>query len=177
MVVYLPIPLRLDDLASAIERWMPEVDDDAVESSSETRGDPGIIHLVAEINGGVAVPYGPPHHENGTAAVRRRLDELRAEVGSEVLASLVEMFLADAMSRIEKLHRELADQDARGVHETAHALKGSCLNLGADDMARLCSEIEDLGEERRLGEVAALLARVELEYESVRAELEAVAPA
>ena len=174
---YLPKPLRQDDLAAAIERWMPGVEDDAIALPTEIRGDPGIIHRVADITGGVAVPLDPPHHDNGTAAVRRRLDELRAEVGSEVLASLVEMFLADAMSRIEKLHRELAEQDADGVHETAHALKGSCLNLGADDMARLCAEIEDLGEERRLGDVPALLSRVELEYESVRAELEAVAPA
>jgi HPt (histidine-containing phosphotransfer) domain-containing protein len=87
------------------------------------------------------------------------------------------MFLADAMSRIEKLHRELAEQDALGVHETAHALKGSCLNLGAVHLARLCSEIEDLGEEGRLAEVPALLAQVDTEYESVRAELEAEAPA
>jgi CheY-like chemotaxis protein/HPt (histidine-containing phosphotransfer) domain-containing protein len=178
MDAYLSKPVRQDDLAAAIERLMPEAEDDAMALTAETHSDAGIIHRVAEITGGVAVPPGAPAVENGNApAVRHRLDELRAEVGGEVLASLVEMFLADAMSRIEKLHRELAEQDAFGVHETAHALKGSCLNLGAVHLARLCSEIEDLGEEGRLAEVPALLAQVDTEYESVRAELEAEAPA
>jgi HPt (histidine-containing phosphotransfer) domain-containing protein len=87
------------------------------------------------------------------------------------------MFLADAMSRIEKLHRELAVQDAVAVHETAHALKGSCLNFGADVLARLCAEIEDLSEAGRLRYVGSLLGRLESEYQAVRAELESFAPA
>jgi PAS domain S-box-containing protein len=175
---YLPKPLRQDDLAAGLERWMPEADDDGASTRPDVYGDPGIIHRAAEINSGVGpIPGGNARDDGTVATVRQRVDELRTEVGAEVLASLVEMFLADAMSRIEKLHRELAVQDAAAVHETAHALKGSCLNFGADVLARLCAEIEDLSEADRLQYVGSLLSRLDSEYETVRAELASFAPA
>jgi len=173
---YLAKPLRQAELAAAIDRWMPEGPEDCVILEPELHGDPGIIHRAADITGGIAVRKVDRRRDPEAAAVRHRLEELRSEVGMEVLASLIEMFLADAVSRIEKLHRELAAQDAQGVHETAHALKGSCLNLGVNELASLCSHIEDLGESGRLSEVPDVLARVEVEFESVRAELEALTP-
>ncbi len=174
---YLSKPVKQDDLRDMIERWLPRDAGDEVVSSPEFRGDPGIIYKAADITGGMALRDRPTVHELQRENVRQRLDELRAECGVDVLGSLVEMFLADAVGRIEHLHRLIAEHDTGGVHNEAHALKGSCLNFGAQRMGSWCQQLEDRGEAGQPEGMTALLAHVEEEFRVLRVELESFAPA
>jgi PAS domain S-box-containing protein len=172
---YLSKPVRQDQLASIIEHWMPLDDDGPAAVEPEVRGDPGIIYRAAEISGGIA--FNKRAIDTAEPDVRRRLDELRAEVGADVLASLVEMFLADSVGRIDQLERVIRERDAKAIHDAAHALKGGCLNLGASRMASYCGQIEDRGEIGQFDGLIGLLARVREEFEIVRSEMEVVARA
>ena len=67
-----------------------------------------------------------------------RLDELRAEIGSEDLAEVIEMFceeVEDALSKLDGTSFENAV-------EHLHFLKGSALNLGFEAFSTLCASGE-----------------------------------
>ncbi len=86
---------------------------------------------------------------------------------------LVEGFLDDAPSRLQAMREAIASSDARGVSDGAHALKGSCWALGAQQLGQLCHELEALAHEDDLAQAAVVLARVEEEYGRVDAAFRA----
>jgi len=173
---YLAKPVKQEDLRAIIEHWLPR-DEDGALAVPEYRGDPGIIAKAADITGGLALSdqllqNGHAGQDADSESVRQRVDELRAECGVDLLGSLIDMFVTDAETRIDTLHRLVADRDANGINESAHALKGSCLNFGADRLAGLLQRLEDCGEENRLDGTATLMTQIEAEFNAVRPFLE-----
>jgi HPt (histidine-containing phosphotransfer) domain-containing protein len=55
---------------------------------------------------------------------------------------------------------------------TAHMLKGSCANLGADQMAAWCRELESMARQEMIAEAGRLRAQLEHEFAAVRQILE-----
>lgn len=68
-----------------------------------------------------------------------RYRELRAEVGDEDLAEIVDLFLAELDGSVAQI---VAAPVSGLTADTFHSLKGSCLNLGFDTLADLCAEAE-----------------------------------
>ncbi|MEL6800792.1 MAG: Hpt domain-containing protein [Pseudomonadota bacterium] len=68
-----------------------------------------------------------------------RLDELKAEIGEEDFAEVVELFLAEFEEALQRL------SGAEPVAELAnefHALKGCAVNLGMSELAQICAAAE-----------------------------------
>ncbi len=63
-----------------------------------------------------------------------RLEELREEVGADDFCDVVEIFLEEVDEVVERLHPDAVAT----LEDDLHFLKGSALNLGFDDFARLC---------------------------------------
>ncbi len=106
---------------------------------------------------------------------RQVLANLRAELQMEgepdVIAELVELFLAGSPKTIGALGAAVAAGNAPGVREAAHRLKGSAASLGAGPLAALCATLE---QEARAGSVANaphLVPDLEAEYARVAAAL------
>ena len=57
---------------------------------------------------------------------------------------------------------------------TAHRLKGSSGNLGADSLAALCRRVEEAGREDRAAEMPGLLKDIEQEFSRVEEYLSAL---
>lgn len=95
-----------------------------------------------------------------------RVSELRAEVGEEDFAEVVDLFLEEVDSVIECL-----SPDADDIEAQLHFLKGSALNLGFAEFAECCG----------LGEAAAAadqplpvgIARLTEVYRTSRSEFHA----
>ncbi|MCU0908849.1 MAG: Hpt domain-containing protein [Rhodobacteraceae bacterium] len=68
-----------------------------------------------------------------------RYNELRAEVGDEDLAEIVDLFLAELEASVTQI---MAVPQSGLTADTFHALKGSCLNIGFDTLADLCAAAE-----------------------------------
>lgn len=66
-----------------------------------------------------------------------RLQELRSEVGEEDFAEIVDLFVAESDRIVDQLRMVRDPAEAEAL---LHALKGSALNLGFDELARLCRE-------------------------------------
>ncbi len=101
------------------------------------------------------------------------LRELQNEGEPDLLTELVEMFLSDVSSRLASLREAVETEDAQAVEQIAHALKGSCGNMGASRMAELCAELQDVGASGDLSRAPGLLEGTEAEFDRVRPVLEA----
>jgi len=103
-----------------------------------------------------------------------RLERLR-EVSledEEFMHELIEIFLADAPEQLLALERALADGDGDAFWRTAHRLKGSSGSMGADRLADICRQLEQLGQDSRLIEAPEAMRMLGGEYGRVREYLE-----
>jgi HPt (histidine-containing phosphotransfer) domain-containing protein len=66
-----------------------------------------------------------------------RVEELRSEVGEADFAEIVALFIAESDALVAELRLV---RDPAAAEALLHALKGSALNLGFDELARLCRE-------------------------------------
>ena len=61
---------------------------------------------------------------------------------SQFMGELVEIFLTEVGDQLISLERAIASEDWPSITMTAHRLRGASGNVGAEELARLCSELE-----------------------------------
>lgn len=66
-----------------------------------------------------------------------RVHELQEEVGEDDFAEIVSLFLAETEHALDQLRATTDPEEAEAL---LHSLKGSALNLGFEEMSRLCHE-------------------------------------
>lgn len=71
-----------------------------------------------------------------------RLADLRDAVGEDDANRLLAMMLSDIGTRTTEIAAALARGDAPRAVQEAHALRGACDGIGANDLARLCLAVE-----------------------------------
>jgi signal transduction histidine kinase/DNA-binding response OmpR family regulator/HPt (histidine-containing phosphotransfer) domain-containing protein len=174
---YLAKPIRRDELKSILDRWLT---DEALDASDVRHADVAAVSRAADA-GPACVPPRPvarPTPETGQppASLETRLDELHEECGTEVLASIVDIFLEDASTGIRTARRLLANGDADALERAAHTLKGSCTNIGAQQLANVFADIEDRAEEGRLDGLEERIEEAVIQLEGVRRRLEPLRP-
>ncbi len=103
--------------------------------------------------------------------VLRRLRELQMDGESDLVAELVNIYLADAPVRIAAMRDAIASGNADVLRLAAHTLKGSSASLGASHLAALCKELEELAHTGTAAGVAGKLADVDRELMRVREAL------
>ncbi len=79
-----------------------------------------------------------------------RVAELKDEVGDDDFAEIADLFLAEVE---EVVTRMIASPDVGRLSEDLHFLKGSAINLGFSEFARLCQAGERLAAGGRGAEV------------------------
>jgi HPt (histidine-containing phosphotransfer) domain-containing protein len=103
------------------------------------------------------------------------IDDLRAiqSAGSPgFLAELIDLFLKEAGNHVAKLRESLSSKDARTFERSAHTLKGSCGNLGAQAMSRMCADLLSVGHDADWARAEQLLPALDEEFKAVTRELE-----
>ena len=101
------------------------------------------------------------------------VERLRASVGDAGTMELIDTFLAEAPGALGALREAVEQGDADALRRTAHTLKSNGATFGAEELSRLCRELEELGAAGRTEGAAELVMRVEAEYERVRTGLAA----
>ena len=105
--------------------------------------------------------YGRSHIDS---AVLQSLQDVMAED----YPALLDAYLGDSEERLHSLRQALRDGNAEALSKAAHSFKGSCSNMGAVTLARLCLELERAGRAATLDRAAGLLRQVEQELSVVR---------
>jgi two-component system, sensor histidine kinase and response regulator len=152
---YIPKPVKWDDLKAILERWVPRGEG----TPAPNGGD--------EIAGGGAA--------NPAVLNRDMLESLRRleEYEPGILSELVETFASSTPSRLADLRAAVAAEDAQGVEDIAHALKGAAGNMGAWRVSEICGQLEAMGGAGEMADDAPeLLRRLEEEFASARLALE-----
>jgi CheY-like chemotaxis protein len=154
---YMSKPINPDELDLVLTRWIPQTD-------HLQTGYLQTNNLVSENVGQVVIPTWADAVDY---AVLDKLRELQEEGQPDVLTDLITLFISDARSRLAALGTAVTEQDGDALQRTAHTLKGSSSNLGAQRMVLLCEEVEKAGHSDHLVDVPDVLARLEREFEAV----------
>jgi PAS domain S-box-containing protein len=134
---YVSKPLKVEDLAAAIERV-------AGPASAGHAGSPPIPVQAAPDTAGVFEP----------AAALARIGD------AALFREIVDLFLEDAAARIPKLVGLIEQQNARLAAIEAHSLKGASANVGALEFTRLAHEAEAAAETGSLKVASDLAGRM-----------------
>jgi len=148
---YLAKPLKLATLRGKLEYWLDTArgaeGSGVAESGPEDEADPDDRPIDATL-----------------------FAEMQDQLG-HAFDEIIESYVADLPLYIGALRAAEGDRNARRLSESAHTLKGSSHNVGAQGIARLCRQLEELGRGDRWTEVARLLDTLDEEAERVRARL------
>lgn len=92
----------------------------------------------------------------------------------EFLATMVDIFVADAPTRLDAIRAGLEQADAHVVERAAHSLKGALATMAADAAAAEAFRLEQLGRAGSLDGAAEVLAGLERQVDEVTAALRAI---
>ncbi len=89
----------------------------------------------------------------------------------DVLVEILELFLTEVPKKLRAAQEAFAAGDAALVARTAHSLKGSSGNIGANALFDVCRRIDDLAKNGDLARVAPLMTALTDEYQRVETEV------
>ncbi len=145
-------PVKPEKLDSVLQRWLRRPAPEPLTSRSES---PPTLDAPVDYS------------------VLAGLSKLQKEGEPDILDRLTDMFLEEAPPRLAAIREAMERGDSQMLEEAAHALHGSCANLGAQGMEEICAGLEKLGRSQDLRETSDLLTRLEVEFERFTAVLEA----
>jgi PAS domain S-box-containing protein len=148
---YISKPVTLDSLRQLIDRWVKG------SSPLKSAGD-----IEQEVNAVVAVD----------TSVLDAIRELQAEGEPDFLTELIDLYLEESIRLLERMRQAVSENELGALRKAAHALKGSCGNMGAKTLMGYCAELEELSGRGDLDAARAYLPRVELEYARVQTALQ-----
>ena len=163
---YLTKPLSLPALEAVLACWAPTGADPTLAA------DPAEALRAAHDAHVETARSAEPAPAALNPVVIERLIRLGKDAGEDLMGQLAALFLLDAASKIAALHASLATSDAPALVLAAHSLRGAAGNLGATDLARVCTALESDGSAADLARAGTLLGELETELARVRIALE-----
>jgi CheY-like chemotaxis protein/HPt (histidine-containing phosphotransfer) domain-containing protein len=150
---YLSKPLELPAVHAALERWTPKPAEEPTRSAPDPARLP-LSSLVVDAD---------------------RVSRLRATLttggNASLFARVLRGFIADTSERVEALRRSVELGEAEAAQQVAHALRGSCANIGVTRMANVAEALERLATTGRLDGAQALVQQLVDEFRQAEAAL------
>ncbi len=97
------------------------------------------------------------------------LEKLGNNIGD--LGPVINVFLQTLNGRFSDIRRAVQAKDAEAIAQSAHTLKGSSSQFGAEELSGLCRRMEDMGRSRNIGQAESLLREIGRAAERLRKEL------
>jgi signal transduction histidine kinase/CheY-like chemotaxis protein len=142
---FMPKPIRLEALRSGLARWV---------SMSAARGN--------------------AENQAELAQLRRGLVERTGHDDGSFLKDYIGLFLEDTDGRLDQMRRSLVSGESAAVSRESHALKGACLELGANRMARFCDDLSAAAKNDSREEMGVVLDQLVRELDRLRPVYESV---
>ncbi len=137
---YLTKPIRPEELALVLERWLPEYPATTHQDSLLEKDHP--IDRAEEQNTTSANDLGDQEIETPSPIDSSRLQEWQELGGTEFVSRMAEQFVTDATNCTQAITQALDQQDVNELAEAAHGLKGICANIGATQLHQIAINIE-----------------------------------
>ena len=171
---YISKPVRQEDFAVALTRWVPSND---VQNKGEAKQH---ITRSDERMGDAHAPDCPPFPVSSSLScissalnpvAIARLRALAEATEPSLLEQIFTSFLNDGAERLDKLRNALDGNDPELLRKTAHTLKGASANIGAHHLADIAEQLELLGKASSMSGAAVLIEQLECEFERVKSEI------
>jgi len=150
---YISKPIRHDALTAVLARWLPNTT--PRHEINQTRNAPSAST-----------------HDALDAQVWETLHLLQTEDEPDFIARLIDVFLEDTTRQLAAIAAAVSQNDAQKLAHAAHALKGSCGNVGAMRMVERCQALETVGHAGSVAGAATLVTQLQEEFARVRRALE-----
>jgi PAS domain S-box-containing protein len=151
---HLSKPFSMQTLQDMLDRWIPAASAPAT----------------------AAQPAPRSHAKAGDVLDRQVLEQLskvRTNGKPELLARVINLYLAESPKLVQKLKQAAGASDARAIARSAHSLKSSSANVGAKVLSGYCADIEASARRADTEEARKILAKIETEHGSVQSALTA----
>jgi two-component system sensor histidine kinase/response regulator len=105
------------------------------------------------------------------------LDNIRAlspDRGSALVQRVVNAYVDDTPQHLQTLRQAIVRGDTGCLRKVAHSLKSSSANVGAEALAQMCKEMENLGRNDTTEGAAGILTDMEHEFQAARDSLSAI---
>ena len=99
------------------------------------------------------------------------LKSLQSEGDDGFLKEMIELFLADTPARFADMDAAMETGAQQEFVRAVHSIKGASANFGADDLHKMCAEVEQLGRAGQMNESGPKVLELHEEFERVRAAL------
>ncbi|MBK7673884.1 MAG: response regulator [Candidatus Accumulibacter sp.] len=159
---YLSKPVTRERLAATLARWLP-------------RPEPAPANVPAGPSALAPLPGKEVVAASEDPINPRALDAIRnlpGPNGALLVQKVIGAYLADTPPRFAQLRAAVTAGDAKALRKTAHALKSSSANVGAEALAALCKALEMLGRQSTVDGAMELLKDLESELPRVLATLQ-----
>ena len=93
------------------------------------------------------------------------------EDASVFLTQLIDIYLEESPDLLQGMATAVTQNDAEAMKQTAHTLKSSSAALGAIALAKLCEELEKIGNSKTTTGGSEILSQIQSEYKRVKAAL------
>ncbi|MFK8066662.1 MAG: response regulator [Gammaproteobacteria bacterium] len=97
---------------------------------------------------------------------------LQREGAPDILKKIVGLYFENSKKIVDEIEKAVNEKDAKKIRSAAHSLKSSSANLGAEDLANLCKEMELSGKENQLDSIDKMLIELKQNYVSTCRALE-----
>ena len=99
------------------------------------------------------------------------LKSLQSEGDDGFLKEMIELFLTDTPARFADMDAAAASGAQPDFVRAVHSIKGASANFGADDLHKMCAEVEQMGREGQIAQTGPKVQALHEEFERVRAAL------
>jgi CheY-like chemotaxis protein len=141
---YITKPIRVDELAGALQRTQPK-------RRNGGRGD-----------------------MSDSVIDKSTIDNLRATTDAEFVAEMIDTFLEDSPQLMAEMRQALKDGNAEAFRRAAHSLKSNASSFGANELAAMAKQLEMMGKSADLNGADDLLDKLADQYAQVEKALRAL---
>jgi signal transduction histidine kinase/DNA-binding response OmpR family regulator len=164
---YLSKPFTRQALLAMIQRWVTPNPTQMVSSAGPAP---------EAVSGPAPVPAAPSGANDVPAAMQlsvnhQTLETMRA-MSATLFDNVIRVYLRDLPNCVAKISEALAANDADALRKSAHGLKSSSANAGADRLVTFCKELELMGRQGVITQPQERITELELEAVRVRSLLQ-----
>jgi signal transduction histidine kinase/DNA-binding response OmpR family regulator/HPt (histidine-containing phosphotransfer) domain-containing protein len=162
---YLSKPFTREQLTRLLTQWLQ---DEAVASNHAPDHQAAAAAQAPRVARAAAVEADSPINPRALDAIRG----LPGGKGAIMVDKVIRAYLADTPGRFAQVRDAVRSGDAEALRKSAHGLKSSSANVGAERLAAQCKALEALGRGGSVGGAEALLAEAERELSLALSALE-----
>lgn len=156
---FLSKPYSIDQLQQKITNWLSKEKSDLLNT---VKSKP--IEIKHEVN---TMPALNPIRLN-------QIRELDSSGGDDLLHKILQAFLDSAEANVLQLDQAILNSDTDGLRQSAHALKSSSGNIGAENLSTIFKQLEADGRSGDITHAKALQPDMRQQYQSVIAEIKKI---